>query len=103
MWCPVSTYCECSRLHLYAEETFAAMAVHFKLIDLSGTKYDVYKNGLGKPEAGKKVEGIRQTAEEAFAIRSATLAACERTVELTSEVGAKTGKEWLKTITAMDL
>lgn len=79
------------------------MAVHFKLIDLANSKYEIYRNGLGKPQAGKKVEGLRQTAEEAFAIRAATLAACERTVELTSEVADSTGKEWLKSITAMDL
>jgi hypothetical protein len=79
------------------------MAVHFKLIDLSQCNYEVYKDGLGEPQAGKKVEGLRQTAEEAFAIRAATLAACERTVELTAEVADKTGKQWLTSITAMDL
>lgn len=79
------------------------MAVHFKMLDLSSTIYEVYRHGLGQPQAGKKVEGVRQTAEEAFAIRAATVAACERTIELVPEVAEATGKQWLKVMTAMDL
>lgn len=80
------------------------MAVHFKFLDLSECVYPVYSSGLGKGVAGEKVEGLKQNAEEAYAIRSATLAACERVVELAHEMG-QTSEErgWLAKMTAMDL
>lgn len=81
----------------------AAMAVYFRYIDLSKCVYPLYANGLGEAVAGKKVQGLTQTAEEAFAIRAATLAACERVVELIPEVAEATGKEWLKKITVIDM
>ena len=73
------------------------MAVHFKLITLGKCVYPLYVNGLGK------AAGLLQTAEEAYAIRAATVAACERVVQLTAEVAEKAGKEWLKSMTAMNL
>jgi hypothetical protein len=81
------------------------MAVYFKLIDLSGSVYEVYQNGLGEAtaEGAKRKEGIKQTAEEAYAIRAATLAVIERTIELAPEVAEQTGKAWLKDMTSMGL
>lgn len=80
------------------------MAVHFKLLDIGDSKYPVYAKGLGEPaEAGQKVQGITQTAEEAYAIRAATVAAIERAVQISKEVADTTGKDWLANIRAMDL
>ena len=77
---------------------------HFKLIDISSCVYPVYSKGLGSASTdGKNVEGIRQTAEEAYAIRAATLAACEKVVELAPSVAEATGKEWLREIDAMGM
>ena len=80
------------------------MAVHFRLLDINNSKYPVYANGLGKAaEAGEKVQGITQTAEEAYAIRGATVAAIERAIEVSKEVAVAKGKNWLSSIRSMDL
>lgn len=80
------------------------MAVHFGLLDISQSKYPIYADGLGKPaEAGQKVQGITQNAEEAYAIRAATVAAIERAIEISKEVAKSTGKSWLASIRSMDL
>lgn len=63
----------------------------------------MYKDGLGKAVTGEKVAGLSQTAEEAYAIRAATIAACERVVELEKQVAEETGKTWLTSMSAMDL
>ena len=75
------------------------MAVHFKLIDVSRS------DGLGAPatSSAQKAAGLRLSHEEAYAIRGATLAACERVVSLTGDIADKTGKEWLRSMTAMNL
>lgn len=82
-----------------------AMAVHFKLIDVSRSAYSVFSNGLGAPatSSAQKAAGLRLSHEEAYAVRAATLAACERVVSLTGEVADKTGKEWLRSMTEMNL
>lgn len=80
------------------------MAVYFNLLDISQSKYPIYANGLGKPASpGQKVQGLTQTAEEAYAIRGATVAAINRAIEISKEVAASTGKQWLTSIKAMDL
>ena len=81
------------------------MAIHFKLIDVSRSAYHVFSNGLGAPAANsaQKAAGLRLSHEEAYAIRAATLAACERVVSLTGEIADGTGKEWLRSMTAMNL
>ncbi|KAK9896081.1 hypothetical protein P389DRAFT_74342 [Cystobasidium minutum MCA 4210] len=80
------------------------MAVHFKLLDISNSKYSVYANGLGQAgEAGVKVQGITQTAEEAYAIRAGTVAAIERAIGISKEVAASKGKSWLSSIRSMGL
>ena len=91
-------------LHLPFHDN-TAMAVHFKLIDVSRSAYPVFSNGLGAPAASsdQKAAGLRLSHEEAYAIRAATLAACERVVSLTGEIADKTGKEWLRSMTAMNL
>ena len=82
-----------------------AMAVHFKLIDVSHSAYPVFSNGLGAPatSSDQKAAGLRLSHEEAYAVRAATLAACERVVSLTGEIANKTAKEWLRSMTAMNL
>lgn len=82
----------------------SAMAVYFRLLDISNSKYPIYANGLGKAaQAGVKVQGHTQSAEEAYAIRAATVAAIERAIEVSKEVAASTGKSWLASIRSMDL
>lgn len=78
------------------------MAVYYKMIDLSSCVYPVYGGGLGEASESRK-EGVRQNAEEAFAIRAATLAACERVAQLAPVVAKEKGKDWLSSITAMDV
>lgn len=80
------------------------MAVYFKLLDISNSKYPVYAKGLGEAtKAGEKVIGITQTAEEAYAIRAATVAAIERAIEISKDLAKATGKSWLSSIRSMDL
>ena len=101
---PSVSYCPNTLLSMLTPLCITAMAAHFKLIDLSECAYPIYRDGLGTASAsGGKTQGITQTREEALAIRAAALTACERVVELTSEVAEKTGKAWLKEITAMDV
>jgi hypothetical protein len=79
------------------------MAVHFKLLDISDSKYPLYADGLGQAQAGQKVAGLTQTAEEAYAIRAASVAAIQRAVEISKEVASSSGKSWLSEISSMDL
>jgi len=99
------------RIPACVDNVLPTMAVHFDFLDLSECAYPLYKDGLGSSAAkgGEKVEGLKQSAEEAYAIRSATLAACERVVEIAKEVassGSGSGSEdraWLATMTAMNM
>lgn len=81
------------------------MAIHYRFLDLRNCVYPAYSQGPREAVAGKgeKVEGIRQNAEEAYAMRAATLAACERVIEIAKQMANEPGKSWLSEIDAMGL
>lgn len=81
------------------------MAVHFKMVNVRTSQYPLYANGLGEVDhsATSSTAGLTQTAEEAYAIRAATVAAINRAIEISKEVAASQNKPWLASIRAMDL
>ena len=72
------------------------MAVHFDFLDLIHCVYRVYSEGLGEAVKGERIE-------VAYAIRAATLAACERVIEIAPAVAKEDGKSWLEEMDAMGL
>lgn len=79
------------------------MANHYNFLDLSSSIYPKFANGLGESSTSLTA-GLSVSHEEAYAIRSATVAACERAVEIAQRMsGEREDKKWLAKMTAVDL
>lgn len=81
-----------------------AMANHFGFLDLGNCIYDKFSNGLGESSTEARKQGLVLNTEEAYAIRAATLAACEQAVKQARAMSTeKEGKGWLGKMNAIDL
>lgn len=80
------------------------MSIHHHFIDTSKATLPILRTIAAQPQEGKTNAGVQLNANEAYALRAATVAACERAVQIAHEVAAENvDREWLATITEADI